>query len=68
MDMFLIIPNLSHALAATLYLYLLGVIVYDWTSFLTRKTVGIDTEIVFLCCSVPRLLDTLYFGDYANSF
>ena len=68
MDMFLIIPNLSHALAATLDLYLLGVIVYDWKSFLTRKTVGIDTEIVFLCCSVPRLLDTLYFGDYANSF
>ena len=68
MDMFLIIPNLSHALAATLDIYLLGVIVYDWTSFLTRKTVGVDTEIVFLCCSVPRLLDTLYFGDYANSF
>ena len=68
MDMFLIIPNLSQALAATLDLYLLGVIVYDWTSFLTRKTVGIDTEIVVLCCSVPRLLDTWYFGDYANSF
>ena len=48
-------------------LFLLGVIVYDWTSFLTTKTLGIDTEIVFLCCSVPRLLDTLYFGDYANS-
>ena len=62
MDMFLIIPNLSHALAATLDLYLLGVIVYDWTSL------GIDTKIVFLCCSVPRLLDTLYIGDYANSF
>ena len=68
MDMFLIIPNLSHALAATLDLYLSGVILYDWTSFLTTKTVGIDTEIVFLCCSVPRLLGTLYFGDYANSF
>ena len=67
MDMFLIIPNLSHALATTLDLYLLGVILYDWTSFLTRKTIGIDTEIIFLCCSVPRLLDTLYFGDYANS-
>ena len=47
---------------------LLGVIMYDWTSFLTAKTLGIDTEIVFLCCSVPRLLDNLYFGDYANSF
>ena len=68
MDMFLIIPNLSHELAATLDLSLLGVIVYDWTSFLTTKTLGIDTEIVFPCCSVPRLLDTLYFGDYANSF
>ena len=68
MDMFLIIPNLSHALAATLDLFLLGVIVYDWTSFLTTKTLGIDTEIVFLCCSVPRLLDILYFGDYTNSF
>ena len=68
MDMFLIIPNLSHALAATLDLFLLGVIVYDWTSFLTTKTLGIDTEIVFLCCSVPNLLDTLYFGDYGNSF
>ena len=68
MGIFLIIPNLSQALAATLDLYLLGVIVYDWTSFLTRKTVGIDTEIGFLCCLVPRPLDTLYFGDYANSF
>ena len=68
MDMFLIIPNLSHALAATLDLFLLGVIVYDWTSFLTTKTIGIDTEIAFLCCSAPRLLDALYFGDYANSF
>ena len=68
MDMFLIIPNLSHALAATLDLFLLGVIVYDWTSFLTTKALGIDTEIVFLCSSVPRLLDTLYFGDYGNSF
>ena len=68
MDMFLIIPNRSHALAATLDLFLLGVIVYDWTSFLTTETLGIDTEIVFLCSSVPRLLDTLYFGDYGNSF
>ena len=68
MDMFLIIPNLSHALAATLDLFLLWVIVYDWTSFLTTKALGIDTEIVFLCSSVPRLLDTLYFGDYGNSF
>ena len=68
MDIFLIIPNLSHALAATLDLFLLGVIVYDWTSFLTTKALGIDTEIVFLCSSVPRLLDTLYFGDYGNSF
>ena len=34
-----------------------------WTPFLTTKI-----EIVFLCCSVPRLLDTLYFGDYASSF
>ena len=68
MDMILIIPNLSHALAATLDLLLLGVIVYDWTSFLTPKTLGIDTVNGFLCCSVPRLLDTLYFGDYANSF
>ena len=68
MDMFLIIPNLSHALAATLDLFLLGLIVYGWTSFLTTKTLGIDTEIVFLCRSVPRLLDTLYFGDYGNSF
>ena len=49
-DMFLIIPNLSHALAATLDLFSLGVIVYDWTSFLATKTLGIDTEIVFLCC------------------
>ena len=68
MDMFLIIPNLSHALAATLDLFLSGVIVYDWTSFLTTKTLGIETEIVYLCCSVSRLLDTLYFGDYANLF
>ena len=68
MDMFLIIPNLSHALAATLDLFLLGVIVYDWTPFLTTQTVGIDIEIVLLCCSAPRLLDTLCFGDYANSF
>ena len=68
MDMFLIIPNLSLALAATLDSFLLGVIVYDWTSFLITKTLGIDTEIVFLCCSVPRLLGTLYFGDYGNSF
>ena len=67
MDMFLIMPNLSHALAATLDLFLLGVIVYDWTAFLTTKIRGIDTEIVFLCCSVPRL-DALYFGNYANSF
>ena len=44
--------------------FLLGVIVYDWTSFLTTKTLDKDTEIVFLCCSVPRLLDTLYFDDY----
>ena len=29
MDMFLIIPNLSNALAATLDLFSLGVIVYD---------------------------------------
>ena len=29
MDMFLIIPNLSHALAATLHFFLLGVMVYD---------------------------------------
>ena len=64
MDMFLIIPNLSHALAATLDLFLLGVIVYDWTSFLTPKILGVDTEIVFLCSSVPRL----HFGDYGNSF
>ena len=68
MDMFLIRPNLSHALAATLDLFLLGVILYDWTPFLTTKTAGIDTEIASLCCSVPRLLDTLYFGDHANSF
>ena len=68
MDMFLIIPNLSHALATTLDLFLLGVIVYDWTSFLTTKTLDIDTEIVLLYCSVPRLLDTLYFGDCGNSF
>ena len=68
MDMFLIIPNLSHALAATLDLFLLGEIVYDWTSFLTTKTLSIDTEIIFLCSSVPRLLDTLYFGDHGNSF
>ena len=68
MDMFLIIPNLSHALAATLDLFILGVIVYDWTSFLTTKILGIDTEIVFLCCSVPRLLDNLYFDEHANSF
>ena len=68
MDMFLIVPNLSHALAATLELPLLGVIVYDWTSILTTKIQGINTEIVFLCCSVPRLLDTLFFGDYAYSF
>ena len=58
MDMFPIIPILSHALAATLDLFLLEVIVYEWTPFLTTKTLGIDTEIVFLCCSVPRLLDT----------
>ena len=68
MDMFLIIPNLSRALVATFDLFLLGVIVYDWTSLLTTKNLGIDTEIIFLCCSVPRLLDTLYLGDYANSF
>ena len=68
MDMFLIIPNLSHALAATLDLFLLGVIAYDWTSFVTTKNLAIDTEIVYLCCWVPRLLDTLYFGDYADSF
>ena len=68
MDMFLIIPYLSHALAATLDLFLSGVIVYNGTSFLTTKTLGTDTEIVFLCCSGPRLLYTLYFGDYANSF
>ena len=68
MDMFLIIPNLSHALAATLDLFFLGVVVYGWTSFLTTKTLAIDIEIVFLCCSVPWLLDTLYFGDYGNSF
>ena len=69
MDIFMIIPNLSHALAATLDLFfLLGVILYDWATFLTTKILGIDTEIVFICCSVPRLLDTLYFGEYANSF
>ena len=68
MDMFLIIPNLSHALAARFDLSLLGVIMYDWTSFLTTKNVGIDPEIVFLCGSAPRLLNTLYFGDYAYSF
>ena len=67
MDMFLNIQNLSHALAATLEIFLLGVIVYDWTAFLTTKIIGIDTNIVFLCCSVPRLLDTFYFDDYANS-
>ena len=66
MDMFLIIPNLLHALAATWDLLLLGVLVYDWTSFLTTKTLGIDNEIIFLRCSVPGLVDTLYFGDYAN--
>ena len=68
MDMFLSIPNLSHALTTTLDFFLLGVTVYEWTPFLTTKTLGNDTEIVFLCCTVPRLLDTLYFGDYANSF
>ena len=68
MDMLLIIPTLSHALAATLDLFLLGVIVHDWTSFLTTKILGIDTEIVFLYYSVPRQLDALYFGNYANSF
>ena len=67
MDMFLIMPNLSHELAATLDLFLLGVIVYDWTAFLTTKILGIDTKIVFLCCLAPRL-DALYFGNYANSF
>ena len=56
MDMFLIIPNLSNALAATLDLFILEVIMYEWTPFLTTKTQGMDTEIVFLCCSVPRLL------------
>ena len=55
-------------IGATLDLFLLVVIVYDWTSFLTTKTLGIDTKIVFLCSSVPRLLDTLYFSDYGNSF
>ena len=49
MELFLIIPNLSHALAATLDLFQLGVIVFDWTTFLTTKIIGIDTEIVFLC-------------------
>ena len=68
MDIFLIIPNLSHALAVTLDLSLLGVTVYDGASFLTAKTLGLYTKILFLCCSVPRLLDTLYFGDYSNSF
>ena len=68
MDMLPIIPNLSHALAATMDLFLSEVIVYKWTPFLTTKTLGIEAEIIFLCCSVPRLLDTLYFGDYANSF
>ena len=68
MDMFLIKPNLSHALTATLDLFSLGVIVYDWTSSLTTYSLGIDTEIVFLCWLFPRLPDTLYFGDYANSF
>ena len=69
MDMFLIIPNLSHALAATLDLFLLGVIVYEWPPFLTTKKLGIGTEIFFLYCSVPRLRDTLYFvKNYANSF
>ena len=38
MDMFLIIPNLSHDMGATLDLFLLGVIVYEWTPFLTTKT------------------------------
>ena len=65
MDMFLIILNFSHALAATLDSPELGVIVYDWTSFLTTKTLVIHAKIVFRGGLASKLLDIQYFQHYA---
>ena len=35
--------------------------------FLDNQNLGIDTKIGFLSGTVPKLLDILYFCDYANS-
>ena len=35
--------------------------------FLDIQNLGIDTKIGFLSGTVPKLLDNLYFCDYANS-
>ena len=34
--------------------------------FLENHNLVICTKIVLLCCLVPRLVDILCFGDYAN--
>ena len=34
--------------------------------FLDNQTLGIDTKIGFLSGTVSKLLDILYFWDYAN--
>ena len=34
--------------------------------FLENQNLVIYTKIVLLCCLVPRLVDILYLGDYAN--
>ena len=34
--------------------------------FLDYQNLGIDTKTDFLGCLVPRLLDILYFGEYAD--
>ena len=34
--------------------------------FLDNQNLSIDPKIIFLGCLMPELLDTVYFGDYAN--
>ena len=64
MDMFLILPNLSHALVATLDLILLGVIVYDWTSFLTTKTLSSFYIAQFQDYWIPFILANMLIHSY----
>ena len=41
---------------------------FHLTVFLDNQNLGIDTKVVFLSGTVPKLLDIWYFCDYANSW